>query len=118
MILANAGNNVTIANKFESGSEPERINVSPTTYKWVNISHIISTPGNIFLGYVPYFSYYLPFIQRWLLAVIKNIMPEIAHIVTVNSRTSHTLTVTRLSFYSGATLLTRTFELCRMTQKQ
>ncbi|OQV20581.1 Guanylate cyclase soluble subunit alpha-2 [Hypsibius exemplaris] len=27
------GNNVTIANKFESGSEPERINVSPTTYK-------------------------------------------------------------------------------------
>ncbi|XP_055336224.1 guanylate cyclase soluble subunit alpha-2-like isoform X2 [Paramacrobiotus metropolitanus] len=26
------GNNVTIANKFESGSEPEKINVSPTTY--------------------------------------------------------------------------------------
>ncbi|XP_043928537.1 guanylate cyclase soluble subunit alpha-2 [Protopterus annectens] len=27
------GNNVTLANKFESGSQPRRINVSPTTYK-------------------------------------------------------------------------------------
>ena len=27
------GNNVTLANKFESGSEPKRINVSPTTEK-------------------------------------------------------------------------------------
>lgn len=27
------GNNVTIANKFESGSEPLKINISPTTYK-------------------------------------------------------------------------------------
>ena len=27
------GHNVTIANKFESGSEPLRINVSPTTYE-------------------------------------------------------------------------------------
>ncbi|KAL1130142.1 hypothetical protein AAG570_013080, partial [Ranatra chinensis] len=29
------GNNVTIANKFESGSEPLKINVSPTTYTWL-----------------------------------------------------------------------------------
>lgn len=27
------GNNVTLANKFESGSEPMKINVSPTTYR-------------------------------------------------------------------------------------
>jgi guanylate cyclase soluble subunit alpha len=26
------GHNVTVANKFESGSEPLRINISPTTY--------------------------------------------------------------------------------------
>ncbi|XP_066999872.2 head-specific guanylate cyclase [Anabrus simplex] len=29
------GHNVTIANKFESGSEPLRINVSPTTYEFL-----------------------------------------------------------------------------------
>ncbi|KAK9497083.1 hypothetical protein O3M35_004460 [Rhynocoris fuscipes] len=29
------GNNVTIANKFESGSKPLRINVSPTSYRWL-----------------------------------------------------------------------------------
>lgn len=28
------GNNVTLANKFESGSEPMRVNVSPTTYRY------------------------------------------------------------------------------------
>ncbi|KAJ7406246.1 guanylate cyclase soluble subunit alpha-2-like protein [Willisornis vidua] len=27
------GNNVTLASKFESGSHPRRINVSPTTYQ-------------------------------------------------------------------------------------
>ena len=27
------GHNVTIANKFESGSEPLKMNVSPTTYQ-------------------------------------------------------------------------------------
>jgi len=27
------GNNVTLANKFESCSQPRRINVSPTTYR-------------------------------------------------------------------------------------
>lgn len=27
------GNNVTLANKFESTSEPFKINISPTTYK-------------------------------------------------------------------------------------
>lgn len=27
------GHNVTIANKFESGSEPLKINISPTTYE-------------------------------------------------------------------------------------
>ncbi|XP_067129798.1 guanylate cyclase soluble subunit alpha-2-like [Centruroides vittatus] len=34
------GNNVTLANKFESGSEPGRINISPTTY-----SLLIKTEG-------------------------------------------------------------------------
>ncbi|XP_047122155.1 head-specific guanylate cyclase-like [Schistocerca piceifrons] len=34
------GNNVTIANKFESGSEPLRVNVSPTTHRW-----LVQTPG-------------------------------------------------------------------------
>ncbi|XP_064074590.1 head-specific guanylate cyclase [Vanessa tameamea] len=34
------GHNVTLANKFESGSEPLKINVSPTTYKW-----LIKFPG-------------------------------------------------------------------------
>lgn len=29
------GHNVTIANKFESGSEPLKINISPTTYQYV-----------------------------------------------------------------------------------
>ncbi len=29
------GNNVTLANKFESHSEPLRINVSPTTHEYV-----------------------------------------------------------------------------------
>lgn len=29
------GNNVTIANKFESGSEPLKINISPTTHSWL-----------------------------------------------------------------------------------
>ncbi|KRT81106.1 Adenylate and Guanylate cyclase, partial [Oryctes borbonicus] len=29
------GHNVTIANKFESGSEPLRINISPTTYEMI-----------------------------------------------------------------------------------
>lgn len=29
------GHNVTIANKFESGSEPLKINISPTTYEYV-----------------------------------------------------------------------------------
>ncbi|XP_026330207.1 head-specific guanylate cyclase [Hyposmocoma kahamanoa] len=29
------GHNVTLANKFESGSEPLKINVSPTTYEWL-----------------------------------------------------------------------------------
>ncbi|XP_034937594.1 head-specific guanylate cyclase [Chelonus insularis] len=36
------GHNVTLANKFESTSEPLRINVSPTTYE-----HLIQTPGFI-----------------------------------------------------------------------
>ncbi|XP_053598429.1 head-specific guanylate cyclase [Microplitis demolitor] len=36
------GHNVTIANKFESTSEPLRVNVSPTTYE-----HLIKTPGFI-----------------------------------------------------------------------
>jgi guanylate cyclase soluble subunit alpha len=31
------GHNVTVANKFESGSEPLRINISPTTYAWVSV---------------------------------------------------------------------------------
>lgn len=31
------GHNVTIANKFESGSEPLRINISPTTFVYVSI---------------------------------------------------------------------------------
>ncbi|XP_063366092.1 head-specific guanylate cyclase [Cydia amplana] len=34
------GHNVTLANKFESGSEPLKINVSPTTHKW-----LIKFPG-------------------------------------------------------------------------
>ncbi|ODN06500.1 Head-specific guanylate cyclase [Orchesella cincta] len=34
------GNNVTIANKFESGSEPMKINVSPTTHRL-----LLETPG-------------------------------------------------------------------------
>ncbi|PSN32204.1 Guanylate cyclase soluble subunit alpha-3 [Blattella germanica] len=34
------GHNVTIANKFESGSEPLKINVSPTTYNF-----LMDTPG-------------------------------------------------------------------------
>ncbi|KAL1509679.1 hypothetical protein ABEB36_004384 [Hypothenemus hampei] len=34
------GHNVTIANKFESGSEPLRINISPTTYE-----RLLSTQG-------------------------------------------------------------------------
>ncbi|XP_063229103.1 head-specific guanylate cyclase [Bacillus rossius redtenbacheri] len=34
------GHNVTMANKFESGSEPLKINVSPTTYQWLK-----KTPG-------------------------------------------------------------------------
>ncbi|XP_076274488.1 guanylate cyclase 1 soluble subunit alpha 2 isoform X2 [Rhynchophorus ferrugineus] len=34
------GHNVTIANKFESGSEPLKINVSPTSYR-----RLITTPG-------------------------------------------------------------------------
>ncbi|XP_047508407.1 head-specific guanylate cyclase [Pieris napi] len=34
------GHNVTLANKFESGSEPLMINVSPTTYEW-----LIKFPG-------------------------------------------------------------------------
>ena len=29
------GNNVTLANQMESTSEAGRINVSPTTYRWV-----------------------------------------------------------------------------------
>ncbi|PIO40979.1 hypothetical protein AB205_0041850, partial [Aquarana catesbeiana] len=28
------GNNVTLANKFESCSEPRKINISPTTYRF------------------------------------------------------------------------------------
>lgn len=31
------GNNVTLANKFESCSQPGRINISPTTYRWRNL---------------------------------------------------------------------------------
>lgn len=31
------GNNVTLANKFESCSQPGRINISPTTYRWDNV---------------------------------------------------------------------------------
>ncbi|CAL1528281.1 unnamed protein product [Lymnaea stagnalis] len=34
------GNNVTLANKFESGSEPLRIHISPTTYELIR-----NTPG-------------------------------------------------------------------------
>ncbi|KAF5285336.1 hypothetical protein FQA39_LY04435 [Lamprigera yunnana] len=34
------GHNVTIANKFESGSEPLKINISPTTYR-----RLIRSPG-------------------------------------------------------------------------
>ncbi|XP_068623127.1 head-specific guanylate cyclase [Battus philenor] len=34
------GHNVTLANKFESGSEPLKINVSPTTYTW-----LVNFPG-------------------------------------------------------------------------
>ncbi|KAK0078472.1 hypothetical protein PV326_009330 [Microctonus aethiopoides] len=36
------GHNVTLANKFESTSEPLRVNVSPTTYE-----HLIQRPGFI-----------------------------------------------------------------------
>ncbi|CAG7827004.1 unnamed protein product [Allacma fusca] len=37
------GNNVTLANKFESGSEPLKINVSPTTHRF-----LMETPGFTF----------------------------------------------------------------------
>ncbi|CAG9762831.1 unnamed protein product [Ceutorhynchus assimilis] len=37
------GHNVTIANKFESGSEPLKINISPTTYE-----RLLDTPGFTF----------------------------------------------------------------------
>ncbi|PNF35758.1 hypothetical protein B7P43_G13045 [Cryptotermes secundus] len=37
------GHNVTIANKFESGSEPLKTNVSPTTYQC-----LLKTPGFFF----------------------------------------------------------------------
>ncbi|KAL8593730.1 hypothetical protein ACOMHN_036274 [Nucella lapillus] len=37
------GNNVTLANKFESGSEPLRIHMSPTTYQLLS-----PTPGFVF----------------------------------------------------------------------
>lgn len=29
------GNNVTLANKFESCSQPRKINISPTTHRWI-----------------------------------------------------------------------------------
>lgn len=36
------GNNVTLANKFESCSVPRKINVSPTTYRYCCIDHLKS----------------------------------------------------------------------------
>lgn len=35
------GNNVTLANKFESCSQTRRINLSPTTYRCGKVSNII-----------------------------------------------------------------------------
>ena len=37
------GNNVTLANKFESHSEPLKINISPTMHMWVSIYSYMST---------------------------------------------------------------------------
>ena len=39
------GNNVTLANKFESHSVPLRINISPTTHEYVCRNHQILLPG-------------------------------------------------------------------------
>ena len=51
------GNNVTLANKFESHSEPLKINISPTTHEYVSnqllpkyvIKIIITSIGNSLL---------------------------------------------------------------------
>lgn len=33
------GNNVTLANKFESNSQPRRINISPTTHRCAKVTN-------------------------------------------------------------------------------
>lgn len=35
------GNNVTLANKFESGSEATRINISPTTHRYLSVIGLV-----------------------------------------------------------------------------
>lgn len=35
------GNNVTLANKFESCSQPRRINISPTTYRCAKVTNAL-----------------------------------------------------------------------------
>ncbi|XP_071124790.1 guanylate cyclase soluble subunit alpha-1-like [Mytilus edulis] len=60
------GNNVTLANKFESGSEATRINISPTTYSYIeNVDGFKFTPRsreNLPVGFpedVPGICYFL-----------------------------------------------------------
>lgn len=42
------GHNVTLANKFESTSEPLRVNVSPTTYLYVTIVWFLEIPSFVY----------------------------------------------------------------------
>lgn len=35
------GNNVTLANKFESCSQPRKINISPTTYRCAKVTNAL-----------------------------------------------------------------------------
>lgn len=53
------GHNVTLANKFESTSEPLRVNVSPTTYLyvfWQDVSYRVYTHTRIVHGDVNVFT--------------------------------------------------------------
>ncbi|KAF7251093.1 Guanylate cyclase soluble subunit alpha-2 [Varanus komodoensis] len=58
------GNNVTLASKFESGSHPRRINVSPTTYHFDDLNGTCSQKSYFILFYFILFYFILSYLKH------------------------------------------------------
>ncbi|CAG5125457.1 unnamed protein product, partial [Candidula unifasciata] len=78
------GNNVTIANKFESGSEPLKIHVSPTTYELLKLTPGFTftprTKANLPPGFPETIEGIPFFLEGYEFPYVKSDKPEIDHV--------------------------------------